>query len=220
MVSDEGFEFEVVTFQDRFFLDTARTLAELAAGLQHSNDGKQRDRQMACTVGAIMSAISSLECTINGIFEHAADSVSGGHRPTNLQKLMASLWTNDFDRLPMLNKFRVALALAKKQDFDVSKEPFQSVQVLVRLRNSIAHPQEILASKEIQKKLEQSLRGRFKIVPPEPHRREFFPARCLTPECADWAFISTARFLDAFQKRMPPRSFPFGRWHEIPKEFL
>jgi hypothetical protein len=149
--------------------------------------------------------VSYLECVINGLYEHAGQA----HRPTKLQKALASVWSEGFDHQGVLTKYQFALGLAQKQLFNMGGEPYQSASALLQLRNAIAHPKEMISSNKGQEKLEKVLRGKFAFGPKEEYKDEFFPGRCLTPECARWAVRAAQHFVSEFKQRMPHKAFVF-----------
>jgi hypothetical protein len=72
---------------------------------------------------------------------------------------LASVWSDAVDRQPILAKYQIALALAKREPFDTGTEPYQSAQALIELRNAIAHPKELTESERQQKNLEKNYTG-------------------------------------------------------------
>jgi hypothetical protein len=153
-----------------------------------------------------------LECSINGLYDYAHNPF----RNTKLHRALASVWSDGFDRQPILAKYQIALALAKRETFRVGSEPYQSAFALIELRNAIAHPKELIESDSQQKKLEARLNGMYIFNPKQQHHADFFPDRCLSPDCAFWAVESSARLFLEFTARMPPTTygFPPSRWIE------
>lgn len=147
--------------------------------------------------------MSFLECSINGLYDYAQHPA----RATNLLRALASVWSEAFDRQPILAKYQIALALAKREPFDVGAEPYQPALALIELRNAIAHPKELTVSERQQKRLEARLHGMYTFNPPRQHRKEFFPDRCLSTDCALWAVQSAARLVLEFKRKMPPTAY-------------
>jgi hypothetical protein len=106
-----------------------------------------------------------------------------------------------------LAKYQIALALAKREPFEVGAEPYQPALALIELRNAIAHPKELTESERQQKKLEARLHGMYTFNPRRQHYKEFFPDRCLSLDCAFWAVQSAARLVLEFKRKMPPTAY-------------
>jgi hypothetical protein len=155
-------------------------------------------------LGSVVCSVSFLECSVNGLYDDATTQ-----RATKLHRALASVWSEGFDRQPILNKFQIALALAKREPFTMGQEPYQAARALIDLRNAIAHPKELIESDNQHKKLRARLKGMYALNPQRQHYRDFFPDRCLSADCAFWAVESAANLLLEFKKRMPPRAYGF-----------
>jgi hypothetical protein len=196
---------EIVTSQDYFYLSSGVELALLAVEEEQKSKPEQT-RHTACVVGAITCSTSFIECTINGLYQYAQSPI----RRTKFHNALASVWSEAFERLPILAKYQLALTLARRDIFPISKEPYQSAGALIELRNAIAHPKEIRSSPRNQQKLERSLNGKYKFGPQRQYYKEFFPDRCLSAACALWAVKSAALFTLDFKRRLPPTAYIFG----------
>jgi hypothetical protein len=195
----------LVTNQDLFFLSSALDLARLASSLPRPSDAEtdKTDRSQACVLGSVVCSVSFLECSINGLYDYAQRPA----RTTKLLRALASVWSDAVDRQPILAKYQIALALAKREPFDTGTEPYQSAQALIELRNAIAHPKELTESERQQKNLEKKLHGKYTFNSRRPLYKGFFPDRCLSADCAFWAVQSTARLVLEFKRKMPPTAY-------------
>lgn len=129
-------------------------------------------------------------------------------RATKLLRALASVWKNEaFDRQPVMAKYQIALALAKREPFDVGAKPYQQATALIELRNAIAHPKELTESERQQKRLEARLRGMYEFSPRQQDCGEFFPNRCLSADCALWAVQSAATLVLDFRRKMPSTAY-------------
>ena len=198
-----------------FYLSSAYELTRLSAV-----DGLNSDQKIACVLGAIAASVAFLECSVNGLYEHAANKFG---RMTSYRRLLGSVFHEKmrFAYLPWLTKYQVALALAHKPTFKIAEEPYQSAELLNHLRNELIHPKEIFpglgkpfGSEVAKSMLEKKLQGRFKFNPkraPEGEGEEvgdeFIPQRCLTPSCAAWAVRTAAEFYGEFENRIPPTAY-------------
>jgi hypothetical protein len=200
---NDEMRFELMTLQDRFYLGSALDLAALSLEEQRRANDSRRSRHEACVVGAITCSVSFLECSINGLYEYAKDH----HRPTKFHKALASVWSEAFDRLPVLSKYQIALTLARREPLRSDAEPYQSADAVIELRNAIAHPKELMGDRKRLRRFEQKLRGKYAFGPKRDHVSEFFPGRCLTADCSMWAVIAVARFFSEFSGRLPPTAY-------------
>lgn len=207
---------EIITFQDYFYLNSAVELAELAAAEASKPGPLLEKRHSACVIGAVVCSTAFLECTVNGLYE---DSKSFS-RPTKFHKALSSVWSDAFERLPVLSKYQVALTLAKCDIFRIGEEPYQSAEALIELRNAIAHPKEILGSQKNQQRLEKRLHERYTFASPREHRKEFFPERCLSAYCATWATRAAINFAMEFKRKLPPTAYFFGAQHGLTPTML
>lgn len=201
-----------LTFQNMLFLSAAFELAAAAREEEEGPTSQSRpERKKGLVIGAITSSVAFLECTVNGLYEHAKDA----GKPTQFHRTLASVWSDGFERQPILAKYQLALALARKQIFKTDKEPYQSVDALISLRNAVSHPKEIISSNTQQRKLERRLLGRFQTAPAGDVETEFFPDRCLTSACAKWAVRAAQEFVKDFLRLLPPTAYqfpPFRIW--------
>ncbi|HEX4808149.1 MAG TPA: hypothetical protein VH325_04420 [Bryobacteraceae bacterium] len=117
---------------------------------------------------------------------------------------MRDVWNENFERQSTLTKFQIALALAHVDGFDTGKEPYQSVNALIVLRNAIVHPKTIFGDKVEEQRLLKCLRGKFTFREPKSRNHALFPDSILTSECAAWALVAVLRFLNNFNQKLPP----------------
>jgi hypothetical protein len=209
--------FQRIVLNNFFYLSSAFGLTQIAV-----NQGLEDEYKKACVFGAITASVAFLECSINGLYAHAASHLG---RMTNYRRLLASVHHEKlkFTNLPWLTKYQVALALAHKPTFELGKEPYQSAELLNQLRNDLIHPKEIyvgiskpFSDKEPEKSpLEKRLHGRFALNParvPEPGEYvgdEFLPDRCLSVSCAIWAVATAAKFYNEFERKLPKSAYFF-----------
>jgi len=201
---------------DFFYIESALELSYIAAGrsrepISSAESLSIEGPRQACVIGAIACSVSFLECTINGLYEDAIHAVA---RPTRFHRSLASVWSDAFDRQPILAKYQLALTLARREQFKTSGEPYQSAAALIDLRNAIAHPKEITASERHQAKLEKTLRGKYVFHQPDEgpnYSRAFFPDHCLSQDCSTWAVRTAAAFALEFRKRLPPTAYAAPR---------
>lgn len=175
---------------------------------------------MSYVIGSIFATVSYLEATINEFFEDAAtgpdERLEG--LESDKKRLLAEMWKLDVPKTatyPILRKYEIALTLARKEGFNRGNPPYQDIAFLVDLRNKLIHyePKTTTFFSEINpesvsQELEDRFRGRFPFNPLRP-TGPFFPDRCLSHGCAEWAIKSSLGLVDQFYSRMGI-TFPFS----------
>lgn len=155
--------------------------------------------------GAILESTAFLEAVINEQLQDAADG-HGGKLP-GAAAGWAALWEeSDEGYMPLLAKYQLALVAAGKEPLDRGAEPFQSVRLLIELRNLITHfrPQSVRAGEAM--KIEKKIGTRFATTrAPIGDGNPWFPDRCLGAGCAQWAVRVAKEFADAFHERLGVR---------------
>ena len=176
--------------------------------------------------GAIFSAVSFLEASINELFVEATDEdVSNEyHRlckfPSEIVSCMANLWRLDIPRtasFPILNKYQVALTVARRELFDKGRAPYQNVTLVVQLRNRLIHfepeylPLHLPGAAGTGHSFEDRLIGKFALNPwSKNFIANFFPEKCLGYGCAKWATESVIDFANEFFTRMDVEAYHSG----------
>lgn len=180
-------------------------------------DGDFFNHHRAYVVGSIMTSVASVEARINEFYLDATDNLLGSILDASQQGLLAELWKPlDEKRVPLLQKYQIALAAIKSSKFDTSKGPYQDVGLLIALRNMLVHfKPEWDNDQRKHRKIEENLRGRFKLNPFWPKEDSiFFPFNCLSHGCASWAVRSSMNFILEFFALIgvDPRTDLFKIW--------
>ncbi len=141
---------QIRTMMNHFYLSAALSLARTSClrGDPAIPDASSFQSQ-ACVVGAIICAASFLEISINSLFE---EGISRTSRETKFKKALREVWSEGFDRQPVLAKYQIALALARVEGFPSDREPYQSTNTLVSLRNFLAHPKRVFGDDKGEEK--------------------------------------------------------------------
>lgn len=188
------------------------------------SDGDYWNHHRAYVVGAIMTSVASVEAHINEFYLDAVDNHLGAILDHNQQNLLAELWKPlEQKRVPILEKYQIALAAIKCTKFDTSKGPYQDIDLLINLRNMLVHfkPEWDNALKE-HKKIEDKLRGKFELNPflPKENTR-FFPFKCLSYGCASWAVKSSIDFILEFlsSTELNPKHQKSELWKKLVETF-
>lgn len=168
----------------------------------------------ANVTASLFMAVSFLEATINELFADAADNATGRTwTDPSICDLFGSMWRNGVPRTAsysILDKYQIALTLARKTPFEPGQPPAQDVALLVKLRNALIHyePETVLTFSDNEEnqvqphRFEKMLRGRFDLNPLTGAGNPFFPDKCLGHGCARWALISSVKLTDEFFTRM------------------
>ena len=176
--------------------------------------------------GAIFSAVSFLEASINELFVEATDEDFSHeyHRfhkfPSRIVSCMADLWRLDIPRtgsFPILNKYQVALTVAQKELFEKGTAPYQNAFLVIQLRNRLVHfepdftPLHFPGAATVGSSFEDRLIGKFALNPwLKKYAASFFPEKCLGYGCAKWATESILAFATEFFRRMDLEAYHSG----------
>ncbi len=169
----------------------------------------------AYITSTIMLSVSFLEGTINELFS----DIAGNHEASSTKfdtltsNLIANMWKLEVPRTShfnVLQKYQIALALAQKDQFDRGQQSYQDVNSMIKLRNNLVHfePEWITCPagddfrEEDIHKFEKQLFGKFQLNPLTGQGNPFYPDKCLSHGCAEWAVVSSLKFTDEFFLRM------------------
>jgi hypothetical protein len=200
----------------RHYIQAAVKLARLSGDLETTHKAQSSPELLvehrAYVMASVLTAVAFLEATINELFAQAADgSLSGVN--TDATGLMANMWGlmgHGRRMMGTLDKYQLALILAKKQPFDKGGLPYQDVQLVIDLRNTLVHyvPQWATAGTDADldaalNRVGKSLRTKkFTLNPFAAKGNPFFPDKCLSHGCAKWAVHSSVKFADEFFSRL------------------
>lgn len=157
---------------------------------------------------SILESAAFQEALINEVLLSAAhDNLEvggelGADERRNLADAAAKL-----DPKPTLDKYQAVLELLGRRVFDRGAQPFQNADLLVRLRNALLHYKPRwrpgAGSPETTIPLDQRLQSKgFPLNPLFPKENPFFPDRCLSHGCAEWAIRSAVALTDDFLSRL------------------
>jgi hypothetical protein len=173
-----------------------------------STPGEIIGEYIAYTTGSVLAAAASVESYINEIFSDAADDTRGHiHQLGDTILLMGELWRLKVPRTAtysILQKYEIALALARKDQLDHKSHLYANMKLLVELRNALIHyePEVISKKDSTSNRLEKRLQKKFPLNPLIGKKTAFFPERCMSHGCAAWAVTSSVQFVDDFCARM------------------
>jgi hypothetical protein len=171
-------------------------------------------KHTAYVTGGILFSVFALEAFINEFFSDATEENSrlSKELDNDTINLLSQMWIHGVPRtanFPIIRKFQIALTLCKKDQFDLGISPYQDVNCLIGLRNSLVHyePETIklpdsddFDDSDIHK-YERQLSGKFALNPITGAGNAFYPDKCLSHGCAEWAVISCSKVISEFMVR-------------------
>jgi hypothetical protein len=187
----------------------ARVAGRIEAGHQSASASDAFFRHRAYVTTAIATAVAALEASVNELFSDAADdnSLAISSLGADTISLFAEMWRLGIPRTaryPILDKFQIALSLAKRSPMDPGSSPYQEVATVVAVRNALIHYEPVWMRAGVaetplgeEHRLEKLLRGRFTLNPLAGPGNPYFPDKCLSYGCAAWAVTHTIAFTDA-----------------------
>ena len=119
----------------------------LAAEIEDAHVGRPRFdiEHRAFVTNAVLSSVAFMEAAINELFQDAFDL----HQPyiepldSEVQALLAQMWdwteARNKAHFNVLDKYGIALVLARKETISTDGQLFENAHLLVRLRNELMH---------------------------------------------------------------------------------
>ena len=185
----------------------AENFARMAKQLEEAHTGRPRFNveHRSYVVASLMSATGFMEAAVNEFLLNVRDE----HAPLGAAPIssigvefLKHFWKDDIDRFGPLDKYDAALLLCGRPKLDRGRAPAQDVELAVDLRNRLVHfkPKHHDSTATPEKKslearlAQKKLRSNPFVGPKNP----FFPDRCLSATCADWATRSCRALADEF----------------------
>jgi hypothetical protein len=196
------------------YLKAAKTLAEKAhkleipktVGEKPSFGPETRTEHLSTVVAAVLMSVAFLEALINEIFSDAADRIQTELSPED-SDLLKELWALNVPRTArysVVDKFRICLAILRREKLNLETKYQQDIRHLIDLRNTLMHYEpecQEKSSAEEQGPMLTKLRGLFP-EHPAPQSKVFFPGQCLSAGCAHWSVTVATDFADEFCKKL------------------
>ncbi|MER7436150.1 hypothetical protein ABT341_15685 [Pseudonocardia alni] len=155
-------------------------------------------------IAAITESVAFVEALVNELFT----DVSEGHNderlavfPEDAKRRMAQYWRtiNSGKTGSILDKYDSALFLNDKPILDRGAEPYQSMRLLVRLRNWTVHYYPSNVSEATPHELGVKLEGRFESnALMATSGNAWFPDKALGAGCSRWSVETALAFVDNF----------------------
>jgi len=161
----------------------------------------------AFVVSAIMQSVAAIEAEISEIIIHGPGHQLGSNGIDKDARDFLLPLANVLDDCSSLERYELVLHLLQKSSIDRGAEPFQSADILVRLRNALIHYKSVwgkeLESKKLIKQLKQL---RFEAPPFISKSSNFFPHKILCSSCASWSVTTAKEFINRFYVHLNIRS--------------
>lgn len=184
----------------------ARHFGQEAAVIESRHEGDSRFdiEHRAAVLGAVTSSAAFLEAMINELFQDASDghgTAGDGYLAplaARTHELMAGWWAESGEGFEkVLRKYQMLLLFCDEPILDRGAEPYQSADLVIKLRNTIMHYRSETVSADVEHRLAKGLRGRF----PDNllmtgSGNAWWPDHALGAGCADWAFKSVKALAD------------------------
>jgi len=185
------------------FLQSADLFTSLSEGCEEDySDSASREIKIehrGYVTASIMLSWSFIEATINELYWATKHIGSFKGLSSEAVKALATI----SEDTKTLDRYQIALALAKKNLYRTDHPPYQDVNLLRLLRNKLIHYEPEWVSGEPQK-IEKQLKGKFVLNPfvEKVKGSPFFPFKCLSHGCSEWAIKSALLFVDDFNSRL------------------
>ena len=192
-----------------FFAREASSLEQAAAAPAAGSEWEAIVRRHRSVVTAsILASAAFQETVINEVIGAAAhpNLEGSGQLPEADRRKLTDLG-QELDRISTLSRYQMVLHLLDREPFDRGAQLFQDADLLVALRNALLHYKPRwrpgagsgLSEMSLDKRLAQR---QFPLSPLFPDVNPFFPDRCLSFGCANWAVRSAIRFANEFHTRL------------------
>jgi hypothetical protein len=189
------------------FLEGAAIFAKKAQKIEAEFDGQLEEElrieHRALIASAIMQSAAALEAEAHEICKFGPGSHLGSNAIDPDDHRLLKPLTEFIDKQSTLDRFEIILAILQKTPIDRGRNPFQSADLLVGLRNHITHYKSAWTDELERVSLLTRLECLRLSPPPFTSKdQNFFPHRCLGAACGKWAVKSAAEFIDVFYQRL------------------
>lgn len=194
-------------YYSSYHLWGARHFALLAGEIEDAHNGRSTFdiKHRAYVTNSLLSSVAFMEAAINELYEDAFDEHSGylSTLSQEMRNLLADFWSmtekENKSTISLLDKYQLALRFCGKNPLSKGESPYQEVDSIVKIRNTLTHYKPQSLGGDNLHRLEGRLRGRFqenKLMFGSDN--PYFPDKVLGKGCADWAVASAGTFTDKF----------------------
>jgi len=153
----------------------------------------------ACVVGAVTQSAAALEAEISEVLIHGPGHHLGSNGMDVSARDFLSPLADIIDDQSTLRRYDLVLHLLRRPALDRGANPYQAVDLLVRLRNELIHYKskwgEEMDRARIVPRLERLGFSKPAFASLHAH---FFPHRCLSASLASWSVTAGVEFIKAF----------------------
>ena len=198
------------------FIESAKILSEKCLEIEKDKGIKRKEEliklHQAYFYGVIFNCVTFLEAYINEFF---SDIYNGNFRDRDLDDnsliQIRELWKHGIPRTSsykIVEKYQIALILSNKIQFDKSKNPYQDIEILIKLRNSLIHYEPEYIPSNFKNpdvkihKFENYLKGKIEINPFATSIDDFYPIKIISHSTCEWAINSVSKFIDDFNDKL------------------
>ena len=190
----------------RQHLVAARQFATQAAMIEAKPSLSEQDRSehRAYVTGAVVFSAAFLEASINELYLEAKDVQQQSLTGLSPQQItmLSAVW-DVIEQHQALGKYQIALDLCGRARLEPGAAPYQGTMALIKTRNALIHYKpEWDHELDVHKDLESRLTGRFSLNPHSGPGNLWFPHRCLSAGCAEWAAEQAASLVTEFCRRL------------------
>lgn len=195
-----------------YHLNSASLNANLALDIEQGYDHIEstpetiRKNYISHVSASIISSVAALESKIN---EHIVDNEA----PIREKILeLGDIFFSEFKKIKKNNEViseisSTTSAISKYkminyvmyENIKIENKTEEAVNLIIKIRNALIHftPEWDNDLKE-HKKIEKSVKNHFKLSPLYSDDSTFFPYRCLSADCAQWATTTSRSFIEKF----------------------
>ncbi len=126
------------------YIQTAAHLCRQTSEIESTGEKDNRIEQLSYAASSIINTVAFLEANINEFFAVVSDLSRKYYDciDESTRKMISDLRTMGIPKTAsysILDKYQIALTFLKLDRFDQGTDPFQSVKLLIQLRNQLIH---------------------------------------------------------------------------------
>jgi len=190
---------------------SAASFSRNVGSLEFENAGKEFgdffEEIQSFSIAAIFCLVAALEAYANELFVLYKESVF----PDLRDDVVAKLWEL-FEKKPLIDKYELALFLAKKPTLLKGARPLQDIEALIKLRNGLVHYRPEWSDEQVEhRKISIALNGKAVGSLFYPPDAPLFPRAWSSHGTVLWALESAIEFVEKFEYQMsiPSKLLPF-----------
>lgn len=181
----------------------ARRCVQIEGAHPDNPDDATRTEHLGLVTAVIMQCAAAVEAESAELTEYGPGSHLGSDRTDRITQNFLKPLTDFIDGQDALTRYKLILHLLNKPPLVEGEQPWQDMNVLVRLRNELVHFKSKFSKKMEGQKLYKTLQQLRLAKPPFVAAQSlFFPHKLLGAACAAWAIRTAVAFLNGFYGRL------------------